>query len=179
LARVHSTTVNPNTWQTTSSCKRRPVSFCAISLLINGVQNPIFRRRGPLHGNRFVKTKLMVSMSGECPPNQPNDPYFPRREKPGVFKSVQTSRPPMYDNRCQELVRSVAKVSKDADGDSTDRVTHTRFRKAWLQTRFQSPFTKRMLLCSFAVFIELWAVVSVSTCRLCSLAWKIPRRRSL
>jgi hypothetical protein len=76
----------------------------------------------------FVKTKLMVSMmSGECPPNPPNDPYFPRREKPGVFKLVQTSRPPMYDNRCQELVRSVAKVSKDADGDSTDRVTHTRF----------------------------------------------------
>jgi hypothetical protein len=69
----------------------------------------------------FVKTKLMVSMmSGECPPNPPNDPYFPRREKPGVFKLVQTSRPPMYDNRCQELVRSVAKVSKDADGDSTD-----------------------------------------------------------
>jgi hypothetical protein len=38
----------------------------------------------------FVETKLMVSMSGECPPNQPNDLYFPRREKPGVFKSVQT-----------------------------------------------------------------------------------------
>jgi hypothetical protein len=49
----------------------------------------------------------------------------------------------------------VVKVSKQDVGDSTDPRVHKVSRKAWLQTLFQSPFTKRMLFLVYsAAFVE-------------------------